>query len=175
MAVYPLGVYDTYSHKQVRVYQYSHKYEHLLASFSRCKRPAYCATNPFHEIGSAKNNIKSWIVKSLPHIFPWLPLQEGHLGISCNFCVVSLVLLQSFSCELYDVGYMLLQHFRQAILHEKFRKVSIIGVRPAATTLRTSSIIRLFRISDSARDCDSAVNDCFVIGNRFIRCKFRTR
>ena len=65
-----LGVYDTYSHKQVRVYQYSHKYEHLSCpSFSRCKRPAYCATNPFHEIGSAKT-VYQVVDSQIPlHIF----------------------------------------------------------------------------------------------------------
>ena len=97
-----LGVfYDTYSHKQVRVYQYSHKYEHLsLLSFSRCKRPAYCATNPFHEIGSAKKQcIKSWIVKSLPTYFPVATLQEGHLWVyPVTFAVFLSFLLSPVSC-----------------------------------------------------------------------------
>ena len=78
-----LGVYDTYSHKQVRVYQYSHKYEHLSCPHSHGANVRHIVP-PILSMRLVVPKTVYQVVDSqipLPHIFPWLLLQEGHLWV----------------------------------------------------------------------------------------------
>ena len=77
------GVYDTCSHKQVRVYQYSHKYEYLSCSHSLGANVQHIVP-PILSMRLAVPKTVYQVVDSqipLPHIFLWLLLQEGHLWV----------------------------------------------------------------------------------------------
>ena len=78
-----LGVYDTYSHKQVRVYQYSHKYGHLSCPHSHGANVLHIVPPILSMRLAVPKTVYQVVDSQIPllHIFPWLLLQEAHLWV----------------------------------------------------------------------------------------------
>ena len=78
-----LGVYDTYSHKQVRVYQYSRKCGHLSCPHSHGANVRHIVPLILSMRLVVPKTVYQVVDSQipLPHIFPWLLLQEGHLWV----------------------------------------------------------------------------------------------